>query len=118
MKQMRTISILWGSLLVIALGVLTFIGFQIKERDLDYKELEETLTDGAEKYVEAYSTYPKGEDKLKISFEDLIKYDIIDKSKLDKKKCSDAYVLVYQKALVYHFDSYLKCQNYTTKNYK
>ncbi len=118
MKQMRVISIVWGSLLVLAVILLTLIGFKLKDKSLKYKDLEKYLVDRAGKYVEMGPYYPKGEDKLKITWEDLESSDIIDKDELKKYKCSDAYVMVYLKDLVYHFDAYLKCDEYTTKNYK
>ena len=118
MKQMKVISVLWGALLIGCLGVLTFLGFKLKDKDLKYRELEKKLENAAEKYVEAYSYYPQGEDKLKITWDDLVSSDIIKKEDLDEDQCTDAYVVVYLKDMVYEFDSYLKCENYTTKNYK
>ena len=118
MKQMKVISVLWGALLISCLVVLTFLGFKLKDKNLKYRELEKKLENAAEKYVEAYSYYPQGEDNLKIMVDDLISSDIIKKEDLDKNHCSDAYVIVYLKDMVYEFDSYLKCDDYTTKNYE
>ena len=117
MKQMRVISIVWGGFLVLLVVLLTMIGFKIKDKSLKYEELEKTLENSAEKYIELKTYYPQGEDKLKITWEDLVSSDIINKDKLDKNKCRDAYVIVYLKDMVYHFDAYLKCEDYTTKNY-
>ena len=80
--------------------------------------IEKKIENYAESYVEAYSKYPLGEDKLKITLENLLTNDIMKKDILDKENCTDAYVMVYLKDMVYHFDGYLKCEEYTTKNYK
>ena len=117
MKQMRVISIVWGGILVLLVVLLTLFGFKLKDKNLKYKELEKKLVTISEEYVELKTYYPQGEDKLKITWEDLVSSDIIDEDELEKNKCNDAYIMVYLKDMVYHFDAYLKCDEYTTKNY-
>ena len=85
MKQMRVISIVWGGFLILLVVLLTMVGFKLKDKNLKYKELEKKLITISEEYVELKTYYPQGEDKLKITWEDLIFSDIIDEDELEKK---------------------------------
>ena len=118
MKQMQKISLIWGSILVGLLVLLTIIGFLIKDKNLKYQKLEQEISDATAKYVEAYKGYPKGDEKLKITLDDLLDKDIISKDELTKNNCTNAYTLVYLKNMVYHYDTYLKCTEYETENYQ
>ncbi len=117
MDKMRKISIIWGSILVLLFIALTIFGIAIKNKDKGYKELENKMVEATKKYVELNFLYPQGEDKVKVTDEELKGEKLIDELEYNNDKC-EGYVLVYLDTMVYKYDAYIKCDNYVTDGFK
>jgi len=115
MKKTKILFAIWGVIVVIILGLLTFLGFKITEKDKNYNELEEKLVSSAEKYVDNKFLYPKGDDEAKVTSKELIDNEFLDELKFEDDVCS-GYVIVKLDG-AYKYNAYIKCKNYTTKGY-
>lgn len=116
-KRMRTISIIWGSILVCIVIGLTIIGFIYKNKTQKYEELENKIEEATKKYVDQKFLYPEKGDTLKITFQELRDNDVIDSLNIEEEECN-GYVIVSKKEEVYQYDPYIKCANYKTKKYQ
>ena len=117
MKQMRRLSIVWGILLVMIVGLLTTFGILFNKKNKLYKDMEDDLEAAAKKYVDQSFLYPKDGKQLKITYTTLKDNGFIDKLEVNKKAC-DGYVTIKNNELVYKYKGYLKCPEYQTENYK
>jgi len=115
MKKMKVLYVVWGVLVVSLVGVLTYLGFQYKEKLKPYKYLEDKLISVTEKYVELKFLYPEEGEKLKVTTKELIKSEMLKGFSVDKEKC-EGYVIVSYNG-VYNYDSFIKCANYKTKGF-
>ena len=117
MKQMRTLSIVWGMLLVLIVALLTTFGIIFNKKNKVYTDMEEDLVSATKKYVEKSFAYPKDDKELRVNYNDLKESGLIDKLEIDNKEC-DGYTIVKKNELVYKYKGYVKCPEYKTKNYK
>lgn len=115
MKKMRLAYIVWGIIVAMIIGLLTYLGFVYQKKLEPYKELEFNLKESAEKYVELEFLYPEEGQILEIKLEDIIKSGIIKELKYNDEACDGYVKLTYNG--VYNYESYIKCPNYQTKNY-
>ncbi len=115
MKKTNILFIIWGILVIIVIGLLTALGFMIKNQNKDYEKLEDKLLDSTKKYVDTNFLYPEGNDTLKVTSSELIEKNFLDELKVNNDKCT-GYVKVYNDG-VYQYKVYIKCSNYTTKGY-
>lgn len=115
LKKIKVMYILWAVMVVVIIGLLTWLGFVYQKKLEPYKNLEFNLTETAEKYVELNFIYPEAGDTLIIKAEDLRKNNLIDELIVNKDKC-DGYVKLTFNG-VYNYKSFIKCDNYTTKGY-
>jgi uncharacterized protein YpmB len=115
--KMKRISIVWGIMVVLIVGMLTVFGFFYKSKTTIYDELEEKLVDASKKYVDANFLYPQDKDELKVTKEELVDNQYLDELKKDDNDCS-GYVIVKLSNGVYTYKAYIKCPNYKTKGYK
>ena len=115
MKKMKIAYIIWGILVVIIIGLLTFLGFMYQKKLEPYKELEFNLKEAAEKYVELEFLYPEDGEKLIIKSEDMIQKEIMDELSYKNESCNGYVELSYNG--VYNYKSFIKCDNYETKGY-
>ena len=116
LKQMNRISFFWGFFLILVVVLLTMFGFKYKSKTIDYRKLEEELTNVSEKYVESKFLYPDEKQSLKITLEELKNEGFIENLKIDDDIC-DGYVILSHDGFVYNYKSYIKCSKYTTKDY-
>lgn len=108
--------IVWGVIVMVLIGLLTYLGFFINKVDRDYKEVEDALKMAAEGYVDVKSLYPKEDQVFKVTLDVLRSEGVLEKLEHEGDTC-DGYVEV--KLLeVYKFTPYIKCGKYTTKGYK
>lgn len=115
-KQMNRVSLIWGLILFLLVFLLTVFGFLYKSKTIEYRQMEEKLTNIAEKYVEAKFLYPDEGQSLKINLEELKNEGYIEELKKDDDNC-DGYVILSHDGFVYHYKAYIKCPKYTTKDY-
>lgn len=116
-KQMNRISIVWGVILICIVLLLTIFGVFYKRKSSDYKKLEEKIVNASEKYVESKFLYPDANQTVKITYEELKENGFIDTLQKDNEPCNGYSILSYD-GHVYHYEGYIKCPNYTSKNYK
>lgn len=116
MKKTYILFVIWGVLVVIVVGLLTYLGFNLKSKFKDYEKLEEKLLDSAKKYVDTNFLYPEGKQTLKVTSTELIEKDFLDELRFKNDVCT-GYVKVYNDN-VYKYDVFIKCNNYTTKGYQ
>lgn len=117
MKQMKIISIIWGSILILIVVLLTTFGIIFNKKNKVYTDMEENLVSATKKYVEKSFAYPEDGKELRVDFTDLKDSGFIKKLEIDKKTC-DGYVIVKKNGLVYEYKGYVKCPEYKTKNYR
>lgn len=116
MDRMKRMSIIWGIIVVMIIGCLTFIGFTYNHKLKDYKKFEDKLVKASEQYVEMDFLYPDGDDKLKVKMDDLVKKELLKETKVNGNSCK-GYVIVWKNGLVYKFDPYIDCGTYKTEGY-
>ena len=110
MRQMRRLSIVWGLMLFLIVGLLTTFGIIYNNKNKLYKDMEKSLVAASKKYVDQSFSYPEEGKELQIT------YTTLKDSGFNKKEC-DGYVIVKKKSGVYNYKGYVKCPEYQTKNY-
>ena len=115
MKEMRIISIVWGLLLVAVFSVLTFFALKWKNETEPYLNLEESLVSATKKYYESAYSYPNKGEQVTIKYSELKSENAIESLSYNGDEC-DGYVVVKNNGVI-EYNGYIKCNNYTTKNY-
>ena len=115
MKQLKVISIVWGMLLLSIFLVLTFFALKWKSQTTPYFELEKNLVNATKSYYESAYSYPEKGNIKKVTYDELKESEAIESLSVDDDEC-DGYVIVSHNNVI-EYDAYLKCNNYTTKNY-
>ena len=116
MKQLKRISIIWGLLVFMIFSVLTFFALQWKSTKQPYFNLENNLVEATKKYYEAEHSYPNQGEKIKITFEELKEKNLLTELKINEEECN-GYTLVENNGVI-EYKGYIKCSDYTTKNYE
>lgn len=118
MKKNNLLFVIWGVIVVILVALLTTMGFMLKGKNEDYEKIEKRLKEAASSYVDHNFLYPEGDEKLKILSKDLIDNGFLkyEELKVNNDVCT-GYVIL-SKDMVYEYDVFIKCNNYTTKGYK
>src|SRR5574344_2017336 len=115
MQDLKKISIIWGIVLLVAFGLLTYFGLKWKAKYDGYFDLEKKLVSVTKNYYESEHTYPTANNSVKITYEELKSNNLIDELTYNDDKC-DGYVLVKNNGVI-EYNAYIKCNNYTTKGY-
>ncbi len=117
MYGMKKLTIVWGFVIVIMFGALTAFGFFYKNRTSPYKELEEKLVEAEKKYVSDNFLFPQDKNDLITLKDELVSKNYLDNLNLDGEEC-DGYVKVSDTGSTFKYKAYIKCSNYTTKDYE
>ena len=115
MKELKRISIIWGLLLLVIFSLLTFFALKWKVKNEPYFELEKTLVSKTKSYYEMEHSYPIKGNSVIISLDDLKNSDMIEELRVDDDVC-DGYVIVENTGVI-EYHAYIKCNNYTSKDY-
>lgn len=115
MKELKRISIIWGLLLFLIFSVLTFFGLQWKKKTEPYLKLENTLVEKTKSYYETNHSYPNRGEKVKITYNELKENNVYNELKMNDFEC-DGYVIVTNEGVI-NYKAYIKCQDYTSKDY-
>lgn len=117
MKKNNVLFIVWGVIVIILIGLLTTMGFMIKNKNEKYENIEKVLKEKVISYTESNDLYPEIEEELKVTSTEMISKGLlkIDDLKVGKDTCYGYVTIKYDKN--YTYNSYIKCQNYTTKDY-
>ena len=116
MKTLNKIAVLWGIILVGIFAVLTYFGLQWKTKTGGYFDLENKLVNATKSYYEQGHAYPTGNNVVTITFNELKTANIITDLSYNNDTC-DGYVTVKNNGVI-AYTGYIKCSNYTTKNYQ
>lgn len=116
MKKNNVLFVIWGIVVIAVIALLTFLGFMLKNRNGDYKNLEDKLETNVKKYVDAMFLYPNAGEEVKITSKDLIENDYLDELKFEDDVCEGYTIVTYNG--VYKYKTYIKCNNYKTKGFE
>ena len=108
--------IVWAVIVVVIIGLLTYLGFMLTSIDKDYKTIEEKLQNAAEGYVDVNALYPSDGDTLKVTSDTLVKEGVLDNLEYNGDKCTGYVEVSFDN--VYKYTPFIKCSKYTTKGYK
>ena len=111
---MKRITILWTIAIFIIVGGLTLLGLYIKDNNID-NVLETTFETQVKSYLGMYpGLYPTTGNTSVVYSQELIDagYD----TGLDKD-CK-GYVVITSESIVYKYETFISCPNYTTEGYK
>ncbi len=113
---MKKTMVVWTMFIFILVGGLTFIGYTLTNKNKDYYQMEKKLEEAAKEYYSYYSEkLPSKETTIKS--DELIKEGFLKDLKIKKEKCT-GFVKLSKNLINYEYTGYLKCNEYTTKNYK
>ena len=113
---MKKIYIIWGIIIVLLLFIITYFGFNIINKNKEYKILEDNMEQTVAKYLGQHiEEYPKSGEK-KINITDVISAGYEIKMSVNDDSC-EGYVVVKKVSFAYEYDGYIKCNNYVTKGY-
>ncbi len=115
MKQLRIISIVWGLSIFVIFTVLTIFAFRWKDKTYPYIQLEDSLVNATKKYYEQKYSYPMKGESTYIDYTELKDNNMIESLNKDDDECT-GYVKVTMNNVV-EYKAYIKCNNYTTKDY-
>lgn len=118
MKKNNFLFVIWGVIVIILIGLLTTMGFMLKSKNEKYEKVEKRLKEATSSYVDHNFLYPENDEKLKIFSKDLLDNGFLkyEELKVDKDVCTGYVVL--KKDMVYEYEAYIKCNNYTSKGYQ
>lgn len=114
MKKMIT---LWMFLAICLFGSLFFIGISLNNEYKPYRELEADMQESASVYILMKEIKVKPGDRLKITSKDLIDSKSIDSMSVNDDECT-GYVIVKKSIDDNEYDTFIKCENYTTVDYE
>ena len=117
MDKIKKMYFVWGIIVIGIFAILTIFGFMYKNKTSVYKELEDKLVEAEKKYIEVKFLYPEGNEKLKVTTDELAAYNLINELKINDEICS-GYATIQRKGTVFDYKGYVKCNNYTTKGYE
>lgn len=115
MKKTKILFIIWAIIVIIIVGLLTTMGFILKNRTIKYEKLESKLVESAEKYAYDKALLDEGEE-MKITSEELILLKYLDSLEIDKDSCK-GYVIIKNDG-GYKYEPFISCHVYTTMNYE
>lgn len=113
MKKITITMVIVAFLLV---GTLTFIGLNFSKNIEKYKVLEEDLKEYASMYLSINNINIGLGENIIIKSDTLIEYNIIKDLKVKDDECT-GYVIATKTNKSFKYESYVKCNDYTTKNY-
>ncbi len=118
MNKTKMLFGVWAFIVIVLIGLLTLIGYMLKNNKEEYIEIEEELREAAQKYVLDNGDYPDLGNELKLTSKDLYEAAYLDRDDLENNGDScDGYVIVYTDNIV-KYKAYIKCKNYMSKGYQ
>ena len=114
---MKKMIIVWIGFMVVMIGSLLYIGFQIEKQDRPYTALEKNLEEAAYGYLMANEISLSLNEKMKISLDTLVDANLINTTSVKEDDC-EGYVIAQKRANGTEYNAYIKCQNYSSDNYE
>lgn len=115
MKKQRILWIIWGSIVVIVIILLTILGFLLNKKFDKYYKLENKLKLAAEKYSTENFIFQDDVKEYIITFDDL-KGKYLDNLNIENDQCTGYVKMTLNVA--YEYKAYIKCNKYKTRGYK
>lgn len=113
---MRKLIIPWIFTMILLVGGLTFIGFYQANKYGAYRALERKLEAAAGSYLGQFpDRHPNAGSKL-ITANYLINEGFLDNLETEDESCT-GYVIVTRRGMFYRYSSFIKCDNYITRNF-
>ena len=107
-------------LISLTLAILTGLISVNNIRTKPYRKLEDKIVESMKKYYGQDTNLkklPSNEKEVKITVDELIDFGLKIDMEIDKDKCT-GYGIVKGMNLSHKYKSYIKCDKYTSKNYK
>ena len=117
MNKMKTMSIVWGMMIISMVGVLTFIGVFYNKKLKDYAAFEDKLGKACEKYVDDNELLTEDVHTLKINIKTLKENNYIEELAVNKNNCK-GYVNVTKTKSDINYETFIDCGKYQTEGYK
>ena len=114
MKKTKVLFVIWGVLVLIIIGLLTTMGFILKNRYEKYEEFEVKLVSSAKEY--AHNELLLEEKKVRVTTEELIEKGYLDSLEVGEDVCQ-GYVIITNDG-TYEYDPYIKCNDYKTRGFE
>ena len=117
---MKKITIIWIILIVLLVSMLGFIGINVSKHTKPYKALEGDIVDAMKVYYGQdtnLTKLPSSGKTHKVTINELKTFGLTINNKINDDTC-DGYGIVTGKMGSHSYKSYIKCDEYTTENYK
>lgn len=114
---MKKMIIAWCIIAVCLFGTLYFIGIRVNKEYKPYHDYEADLVESATVYLELTDTKLKTGEKRTIKIEEMLKSEVLSTKSVNDDEC-DGYVDVKNVGSEYQYNAYIKCEHYTTVDYK
>ena len=115
MKKTKILFAIWAIIVLIIIGLLTALGFILKNRYEKYHDLEEKLIQVANEYAYDHLFLEEGEQKY-VDAQELVDAKYLDTLEVDDDVCT-GYVVI-DRENVYLIEAYISCDDYTTDSYQ
>ena len=110
---MKKILIIWSGIAILLVSGLTYIGYNLQNKNKDFYKLEKEIKTAAEDY---YSQYPHElpTSKKVITSQKLMTTNFLKEFKNQNENCK-GYVVIKKKLFSHDYFPYIKCSDYETK---
>lgn len=116
MKKTKILFAIWAVIVVIVIGLLTTLGFILKNRYETYHVLEEKIIESAREYAFHHVFFDPEDSEVVVTSEELIELGFLDNLEVNDDECT-GYVVIRNED-VKEYDGYITCSVYTTKGYE
>ncbi len=116
LRKMKQISIIWGIIIFSILITLIITSLMYKQRIKKYDALADSLEVAAREYVAKESLYPEANETIKVTTAQINQEKQNINLQINNDQCQ-GFVIVFKEKSVIKYKPYIKCPNYSTKNY-
>ena len=117
---MKKLTIVWIVLIILLLTTLGIIGINVSKRTKPYKALESDIVEAMKIYYGQdtnLTKLPKTNKTHKVTIGELESFGINVNNIINGDTC-ESYGIVTGQKVSHSYKAYIKCENYTPKNYK
>jgi len=117
---MNKLTIVWIILIALLITTLGFIGISVSIKTKPYKALEGDIVESMKVYYGQDTNLKKLPTKgktHKVTLEELKTFGLSINNNINEDIC-DGYGIVIGESVSHSYKAYIKCKNYTTKNYE
>lgn len=115
-KKMKTISIMWGMIVITLFIIVVLFSVFYKSRIKKYEALVSEMVNVTKAYVEDNNLYPVEGSEIKINLSELQEKELIDDLKVKNDNCQGFVIVKNDEGFKYN--GYISCKMYVTKGYK